>query len=83
MKLLGTPGRGVTTVGMKEYVPLSEDCAPPGVPHLKLGKNYGSNTVASLLMKHIYSLLSLKKNREIQVVKLFDFVRQYNNFLTS
>ena len=47
MKLLGTPGRGVTTVGMKEYVPLSEDCAPPGVPHLKLGKNYGSNTVAS------------------------------------
>ena len=38
-----------------------------------------SNTVASLLVKHIYSILGLKMECEMQVVELFDFVWLHNH----
>ena len=46
---------------------------PPPFEIFKLGKIAESNPVASLLMKYIYSILSLKVKWEMQVVELFEF----------
>ena len=52
----------------------------PSFEILKLGKITESNTVASLLMTHIFSISSPKMKWEMQIVELFDFVRLYTHF---